>query len=152
MHCIICRMRAVIQRVDRASVRVNGEVTGAVGKGLLVFLGVAKGDAESDANYLIGKISTLRLFSDESGKMNLSVADTGGALLIVSQFTLYADTRKGRRPSFDLAAPPEAARYLYDYFVGAAKATGLPVETGVFQASMEVEIVNQGPVTLILDS
>ena len=145
-------MKAVIQRVRRASVTVDGTVTGAIGNGLLVLLGVAKGDTESAADYLAGKIAGLRIFPDAEGKMNLSLLDTGGAMLVVSQFTLYGDCRKGRRPSFDAAAPPEEARRLYEYFVSRVRAANIPVETGVFQAHMDVELLNDGPVTLIVES
>jgi len=145
-------MRAVIQRVSSASVTVDGAVAGRIGAGLLVLLGVGKGDTEADAETLARKIVELRVFQDEAGKMNLSVKDTGGALLVVSQFTLYGDTRKGRRPSFDLAAPPEEARRLYEKFVEAARAQGAAVETGVFQAMMSVSLVNEGPVTFLVES
>jgi D-tyrosyl-tRNA(Tyr) deacylase len=145
-------MRAVIQRVSSASVTVDGAVAGRIGAGLLVLLGVGKGDTEADAETLARKIVELRVFQDEAGKMNLSVKDTGGALLVVSQFTLYGDTRKGRRPSFDLAAPPEEARRLYEKFVEAARAQGVAVETGVFQAMMSVSLVNEGPVTFLVES
>jgi D-tyrosyl-tRNA(Tyr) deacylase len=145
-------MRAVIQRVSSASVTVDGTTVGKIGPGLLVLLGVAKGDTEQDAAMLARKIAELRVFQDDAGKMNLSVKDTGGALLVVSQFTLYGDTRKGRRPSFDLAAPPEEARRLYEKFVEAARAEGVPVETGVFQAMMSVSLVNEGPVTFLVES
>jgi D-aminoacyl-tRNA deacylase len=145
-------MRAVVQRASRAEVRVGGEVRGRIGRGLVVLLGVRTGDAERDADYLVEKIAGLRIFPDEAGKMNLSVEEVGGALLVVSQFTLYGDTRKGRRPSFVEAAPPEVAAALYDYFVERARARGLPVATGVFQAMMEVDLVNEGPVTLIVES
>lgn len=142
----------MIQRVKEARVEVDGEITGTIGKGLLVFLGVAREDNESSADYLVDKLTGLRIFPDEAGKMNRNIVDAGGSLLIVSQFTLYADCRRGRRPSFDLAAPPDRAARLYDYFVNAAKATGVPVETGVFRASMLVHLVNDGPVTIIVDS
>jgi len=145
-------MRAVVQRVTRASVTVEQEITGEIGQGLLVLLGVAEDDAESDADYLADKIAGLRIFEDEAGKMNLSVVDSGGAVLAVSQFTLYGDVRRGRRPSFDAAARPERARELYEYFVGRIRAAGLRCETGRFQAMMEVELVNSGPVTILLDS
>jgi D-aminoacyl-tRNA deacylase len=125
---------------------------GEIGAGLLVLLGVAKGDTAADAEFLAAKIAGLRIFSDDAGKMNLSLLDTGGALLAVSQFTLYGDCRKGRRPSFDHAAPPEEARALYEYFVEAVRRTGVRVETGVFQADMAVSLVNDGPVTLIVES
>ncbi len=127
-------------------------VTGAIGPGQLVFLGIARGDATADAEYLVDKIAGLRIFPDAAGKMNLSIRETGGSLLIVSQFTLYGDCRKGRRPAFDRAAPPEQAVVLYHHFVEAARATRLPVETGVFQAAMQVSLVNDGPVTLICES
>lgn len=145
-------MKAVLQRVSRASVTVDGQVTGAIAKGLLVFLGVAKGDTEAQADYLLDKIATLRVFPDSVGKMNVSVQEVGGALLIVSQFTLCGDIRKGRRPSFDSAAPPAEAKRLYDYFVSRAVERGLPVSTGVFQAHMDVELVNDGPVTFAIDT
>lgn len=131
---------------------VDGAITGAIGPGLLVFLGVARDDSESSADYLLDKVIGLRIFPDEAGKMNRNIVDAGGSLLIVSQFTLYADCRRGRRPSFDLAAPPERAAALYDYFVNRARSTSVPVETGVFRASMQVHLVNDGPVTIIMDS
>jgi D-tyrosyl-tRNA(Tyr) deacylase len=145
-------MRAVIQRVSRASVTVDGRITGAISRGLLVLLGVAKGDDRSDADYLVDKIVNLRIFPDDAGKMNLSLVDIGGALLVVSQFTLYGDCRKGRRPSFDHAAPPAGANQLYEYFVAQARTRGVAVETGVFQAHMDVELLNEGPVTFIIES
>ncbi len=145
-------MRAVVQRVSRASVRVDGQVTGAIDEGLLVFLGVRRGDTRQDADYLAGKTVGLRIFSDSQGKMNRSLVDSGGGLLVISQFTLYGDCRRGRRPSFDVAASPEEARALYDYFVSAVLKHDVPTATGVFQASMEVELVNDGPVTILLDS
>lgn len=145
-------MRAVVQRVTYSRVDVNGTVAGQIEGGLLVLLGVAKGDAAGDAEHLASKIVQLRIFSDEEGKMNRSLLDTGGAMLAVSQFTLYADTRKGRRPSFDAAAPPEQARELYERFVAAVRAAGVRCETGQFQAHMTVTLVNDGPVTLIVDS
>ena len=145
-------MRAVIQRVTRARVSVEGEVCGQINRGLLVLLGVGKSDTEADADYLAQKISGLRIFEDENGKMNLSVKDIGGGILAVSQFTLYGDVRRGRRPSFDDAAPPEAARPIYEYFVKQIRESGLVCETGRFQAAMEVELVNDGPVTILLDS
>lgn len=145
-------MRAVIQRVSRASVSVDGKVAGAIGPGLLVLLGVGRNDTEQDAEALARKIIELRVFQDEAGKMNLSLRDTGGSLLVVSQFTLYGDTRKGRRPSFDLAAPPEQARRLYEHFVEAARRQGVHVETGVFQAMMSVSLVNEGPVTFLVET
>jgi len=145
-------MRAVIQRVSRAKVTVNGDTTGEIGKGLLVLLGVATGDTDADADYLAEKIVGLRIFEDQNGKMNLSVADTAGALLVVSQFTLYGDVRRGKRPSFDAAAPPQQARQLYEYFVEKIRSAGLTCETGRFQEMMQVELVNEGPVTILLDS
>ena len=145
-------MRAVVQRVSRARVTVGGEVTGQIGCGLLVLLGIGKADAESDADYLANKIAGLRVFDDQNGKINLAVADVGGAVLAVSQFTLYGDLLKGNRPSFNAAAPPEQARQLYEYFVGRIRAAGLRCETGKFQETMQVELVNDGPVTILLDS
>lgn len=145
-------MRAVVQRVSRASVKVNEEFTGIIGLGLLVLLGVAQEDAESDADYLAEKIAGLRIFEDEKGKMNRCVLDVGGAVLAVSQFTLFGDVRKGKRPSFDVAARPERAKELYMCFVERTRALGLRCETGRFQEMMEVELVNQGPVTILLDS
>jgi D-tyrosyl-tRNA(Tyr) deacylase len=145
-------MRAVIQRVSSASVTVDSETTGAIERGLLVLIGVSVADTKTDADYLVEKISGLRIFEDSEGKMNLSVADVHGAILAVSQFTLYGDARKGRRPSFDAAARPEQARSLYEYFVEGIRAAGLTCETGRFQAEMKVELVNDGPVTILLDS
>jgi D-aminoacyl-tRNA deacylase len=145
-------MRAVVQRVSRASVKVSGEFTGRIEMGLLVLLGVAQDDAASDADYLAGKIAGLRIYEDEEGKMNRSVIDVGGAVLAVSRFTLFGDVRRGKRPSFDAAARPERARELYEYFVQRTRALGLRCETGLFQEMMEVELVNQGPVTILLDS
>lgn len=145
-------MRAVVQRVSRAKVTVSGEVTGEIGQGLLVLLGVGQLDKEADADYLAEKIAGLRVFEDEAGKMNLSVVDTHGAVLAVSQFTLFGDVRRGKRPSFDAAARPERARELYEYFVGRIRAMGLQCETGRFQEMMKVELANEGPVTILLDS
>jgi len=145
-------MRAVIQRVSRAKVTVNGEITGEIGPGLLVLLGVGTGDTREAADYLADKTVGLRIFADSGGKMNLSVVDIGGAVLTVSQFTLYGDVRRGKRPSFDAAAPPESARELYEYFVEKIRAAGLRCETGRFQEMMQVELVNEGPVTIFLDS
>jgi len=145
-------MRAVIQRVKRARVTVNGEITGEIGTGLLVLLGVGRGDDEAAADYLAAKIAGLRVFEDGEGKMNLAVTEVGGAVLAVSQFTLYGDVRKGKRPSFDEAARPETARALYEYFVGRIRATGVRCETGRFQEMMDVELVNDGPVTILMDS
>jgi D-aminoacyl-tRNA deacylase len=145
-------VRAVLQRVSRAQVSVNGEITGQIGPGLLVLLGVGRDDTEADATYLAQKIAGLRIFEDEDGKMNRSVQDVGGSVLAVSQFTLYADVRRGRRPSFDAAAPPEKARQLYEFFVEQIRASGLRCQTGRFQEMMKVELVNEGPVTILLDS
>jgi D-tyrosyl-tRNA(Tyr) deacylase len=145
-------MRAVLQRVTRASVRVGGETVGEIGAGLVVLLGVARDDAEQDARYLVEKIANLRIFDDAEGRMNVSVAESTGALLVVSQFTLYGDARRGRRPSWFDAAPPAEAERLYEFFVAAARGAGLAVETGSFQKMMEVELVNDGPVTILLDS
>ena len=145
-------MRAVVQRVGRATVKVGDEITGEIGKGLLVLLGVGQEDSEGDAGYLAGKVAGLRIFEDEAGKMNLSVGEIGGAVLAVSQFTLFGDVRRGKRPSFDPAARPERARELYNAFVERIRALGLRCETGRFQEMMEVELVNSGPVTILLDS
>ena len=145
-------MKAVIQRVSRAKVTVDGRISGQIGTGLLLLLGVSKQDREPDALYLLDKIVNLRIFPDEAGRMNRSLTDAGGALLVVSQFTLYGDCRKGRRPGFDLAAPAGQARSLYEYFVSSARQRGLSVETGVFQAHMDVELTNDGPVTFLLES
>ncbi len=149
-------MRAVLQRVSSASVSVhiNSEpiVTGQIGRGSVVLLGVTHADTKADADFLVDKIVHLRIFPDETGKMNRSLIDVSGALLVVSQFTLYGDSRKGRRPSFDAAAPAAVARELYEYFLAAARAKGVPVEAGVFQAHMDVQLVNDGPVTLILET
>ncbi|MGE5112684.1 MAG: D-aminoacyl-tRNA deacylase [Acidobacteriaceae bacterium] len=145
-------MRAVVQRVARARVTVNGQVSGEIGGGLLVLLGIAQTDTEQDADYLADKISGLRIFEDAGGKMNLPVAEVGGSVLAVSQFTLYGDVRRGKRPSFDAAARPELAKSLYDYFCNRIRARGLRCEEGVFQAMMDVELVNAGPVTILLDS
>ena len=145
-------MRAVVQRVSRAQVTVNGEITGQIGLGLLVLLGVGRNDAEADATYLAGKICGLRVFEDDQGKMNRSVQDAGGSVLAVSQFTLYGDVRRGKRPSFDAAAAPGKARQLYEFFVERIRAAGLRCETGRFQETMKVELANEGPVTILLDS
>ncbi len=146
-------MRAVIQRVSRARVMVSNEVTGEIGQGLLILLAVARTDNDADAEYLAGKIIHLRIFDDETGRMNRSVLDAGGELLVVSQFTLYGDTRKGRRPAYDEAAPAELARNLYNYFVKYLRdLSGIRIATGVFQAEMMVELINDGPVTLICES
>jgi D-tyrosyl-tRNA(Tyr) deacylase len=145
-------MRAVVQRVSRAKVTVNEWTTGEIGMGLLILLGVGQGDTEADATYLAEKIAGLRIFEDHDGKMNRSVQDIGGSVLAVSQFTLYGDARRGKRPSFDAAAPPDNARRLYEFFVERVRATGLRCETGRFQEMMQVELVNEGPVTILLDS
>ena len=145
-------MRAVVQRVDRAAVEVEGAMVGSVGKGLLVLLGVEKEDTDRDLEYLLDKVAGLRIFEDEQEKMNLSVADVGGGLLVVSQFTLYGDCRKGKRPSFDKAAGAEKANAYYEKFVAGARSKGLSVGTGKFQAHMLVSLVNNGPVTILLDS
>lgn len=145
-------MRAVLQRVTQARVAVDGNITGEIAAGLLVLLGVSKLDTEADAEFLVQKIVHLRIFEDENGKMNRSLLDAGGALLVVSQFTLYGDCRKGRRPSFDDAAGAEQARALYERFVALARGANVRVETGMFQAHMAVSLVNDGPVTLIVES
>jgi D-aminoacyl-tRNA deacylase len=145
-------MRAVIQRVGRARVTVGNDLTGEIGCGLLVLLGVSKDDTEADADYLADKVIGLRIFEDADGKMNQALRDVEGSVLVVSQFTLYGDVRRGKRPSFDAAAPPEKARRLYEYFVERVRAAGLRCETGRFQEMMQVELVNDGPVTILLDS
>jgi len=145
-------MRAVVQRVSRAKVDVNGWTSGEIGMGLLVLLGVGHNDTEADAVYLVEKIAGLRIFEDGDGKMNRSVQDVGGSVLAVSQFTLYGDVRRGKRPSFDAAAPPDLARQLYEFFVQRMQELGLRCETGRFQEMMQVELVNEGPVTILLDS
>lgn len=145
-------MRAVIQRVTYAKVEVAAELRGEIGPGVLVLLGITHTDTPADADFLAAKAVHLRIFNDEAGKMNRSLLETGGAVLAVSQFTLYGDCRKGRRPSFDHAAPPEQARELYERFVEAVRQLGVRVETGVFQAHMEVTLLNDGPVTLIVES
>jgi D-tyrosyl-tRNA(Tyr) deacylase len=145
-------MRAVVQRASRAEVRVDGEVVGRVDRGLVVLLGVARGDAEDDARLLADKVAQLRVFEDAAGKMNLSVADVGGGVLAISQFTLLGDARKGNRPGFTDAAPPDEANALYERFCAAVAARGVPVAKGVFRAHMQVELVNDGPVTILLDS
>jgi len=145
-------MRAVVQRVTRATVSVDGKAVGEIGRGMLVLLGVGADDSEADADYLAAKIAGLRIFDDEQGKMNLSAEQASVGALVVSQFTLYGDVRRGKRPSFDAAAPPEKARALYEYFVGRIRQAGLVCETGQFQADMQVELVNDGPVTILLDS
>ena len=145
-------MKAIVQRVTSASVEVNGTVVGQIGTGLLVLLGVAKGDGEADCRYLVEKLRTFRIFSDEQGKMNRSLVDVGGSILLVSQFTLLGRTTNGRRPSFDEAAPPDEAKRLYEQVAADLRALGTPVETGVFAAHMKVDLVNDGPVTFSLDS
>jgi D-tyrosyl-tRNA(Tyr) deacylase len=145
-------MRILIQRVSEARVEVEGELTGAIGQGLVVFLGIGRTDTEKDAEYLVDKLVGLRIFPDDSGKMNLNIQQAGGGLLVVSQFTLYADCRRGRRPSFDPAAGRDLALSLYQYFIVAAKARGVAVSTGAFQAHMMVHLVNDGPVTIMVDS
>lgn len=145
-------MRAVVQRVSRAQVSADGEIVGQIGLGLLVLLGVGRDDTEADAAYLAEKMAGLRIFEDDREKMNRSVLDVGGSVLAVSQFTLYGDVRRGKRPSFDDAAPPEQARQLYEFFVQQIRASGLCCETGRFQAMMKVELANEGPVTILLDS
>ena len=145
-------MRAVLQRVSRAGVTVDGEKIAAIDSGLLVLLGVETGDTEESADYLAGKTAGLRIFEDADGKMNVSVTDCGGSVLVVSQFTLLADCRKGRRPGFSSAAPPELAEPLCDYFVAVLRKHGLNVQTGKFRADMAVDLVNDGPVTVLLDS
>ena len=145
-------MRTVVQRVREARVELDGRVAGQIGVGLLVLVGVAKNDTRRDADYMADKVTGLRVFPDEAGKMNRNVKEAGGSLLIVSQFTLYGDVRRGRRPSFDGAAGPQQARPLYEYFVEAVRASGVPLETGSFQADMSVHLINDGPVTIIVDS
>jgi len=145
-------MRAVIQRVARATVIVQGRAIGTIGPGLLVFVGISRTDTVEDTAYLVDKVLWLRVFTDEEGKMNRNVQESGGSVLVVSQFTLYGDCRKGRRPSFDQAAPPAEARVLYEHFVETARRSSVPVQTGEFQAIMEVHLVNDGPVTILIDS
>lgn len=145
-------MRVVIQRVKQAKIEVDGQITGEIGKGLLVYLGVGTGDSERDVEFIADKVINLRIFQDADGKMNLSVADVGGAILLVSQFTLYGDCRKGRRPNFDAAAEPRIAERLYEQTIEAIRQKGVAVETGVFAARMAVTSINDGPVTILLDS
>ena len=145
-------MRALIQRVSAARVEVEGRITGSIGAGLLVLLGVRSEDTAADAEALVEKLMGLRVFEDEAGKMNLSLRETGGALLVVSQFTLYGDTRKGRRPSFDMAAAPDVANRLYTHFVERARAQGVETQTGKFRATMSVTLTNEGPVTLLVET
>ena len=144
-------MKAVIQRVTSASVTVDNTIVGQIGHGIMVLLGIERGDAETQADWLLDKICGLRIFCDENGKMNRSVIDISGAMLIVSQFTLAGNCAKGRRPSFDTAAPADEGKRLYEYFVESARQAGLPVDTGIFQAEMQVSLVNDGPVTFILE-
>ncbi|OGR18188.1 MAG: D-tyrosyl-tRNA(Tyr) deacylase [Desulfobacterales bacterium GWB2_56_26] len=145
-------MRAVVQRASRASITIDGVTTAAIGSGLVILLGIRASDTADDAKWLIDKIVNLRIFEDQDGKMNISLADTGGEMLIISQFTLYGDCRKGRRPGFSTAAPPAIAEPLYNRFIELAEESGIRVATGVFQAAMQVELVNDGPVTLLVDS
>jgi D-aminoacyl-tRNA deacylase len=145
-------MRAVVQRVRRARVEIDGTTTAEIAAGLLLFVGVANEDGPADVEYIVSKTRDLRVFPDDGGRMNRSVVDVGGSVLVVSQFTLHADCRKGRRPSFDGAAPGPLARALYDDVVGRLRESGVPVRTGTFQAEMDVDLVNDGPVTLLLDS
>jgi len=145
-------MRAVIQRVTRASVEVEGRIVGVIGAGVLVLLGIAKGDGDADCRFMVEKLRGLRIFSDDAGKMNRSLGDVGGAILLVSQFTLLGNTKSGRRPGFEEAAPPQEAKRWYEEVSAALKAEGTTVETGVFAAHMKVELVNDGPVTFLLDS
>lgn len=144
-------MKALIQRVARASVEVDGKICGKIGKGFLVFLGVGEGDTEDDCRRIAKKVTDLRIFSDENGKINLSLGDVGGQLLVVSQFTLYADCRKGNRPNFIQAAKPGPAEKLYEYFVGCCRENGVHTETGIFGADMKVELLNDGPFTVMLE-
>jgi D-aminoacyl-tRNA deacylase len=145
-------MRAVVQRVSRAEVRIEGRIVGKIGRGFVVLLGVAAGDSDADAAFLVDKIVGMRVFADDAGKMNLSISQAEGAMLVVSQFTLLADTNSGRRPSFIRAAAPDEARRLYDHFLSLARTRDVKVETGEFGATMEVDLVNDGPVTIILDT
>lgn len=145
-------MRAIIQRVKHASVEIDGKINGKIDEGLLIFLGVGKGDSEKDLEYIADKTLTLRIFEDENGKMNKCISDINGEILVISQFTLYGDCRKGRRPSFDSAMPPKEAEMMYEKFVDYIKNSGLKTETGMFGADMKVDLLNDGPVTMILDS
>ena len=144
-------MRALVQRVKKGSVSIDGKVNGAIGQGLVILLGVTHTDTEKDADFVADKCVDLRIFEDENGKMNKSLEDIGGSILLISQFTLYAATRKGRRPSFDAAARPEVAEPLYEYFIQRLRSRGIPVETGIFGADMQVEIHNDGPVTVMVE-
>ena len=150
--CHSDKLRLVLQRVKEAKVEVAGEIVGSIGSGLLVLVGVTHSDTDADAEYLADRVLHLRIFADAQGRMNRSLIDAGGSLLVVSQFTLYGSCKKGRRPSFDLAAPPDQARRLYEYFVDLLRLSNTIVETGVFQAEMQVYLINDGPVTFILDS
>jgi D-aminoacyl-tRNA deacylase len=145
-------MKLVLQRASEASVVINGSTYGSIRNGLVVFVGVGRGDTRQDADYLLAKVLSLRIFPDSEGKMNRNIQEAGGSLLIISQFTLYADCRRGKRPSFDRAAPAEEAAHLYQYFVDRAREDPVAVETGVFQASMSVHLVNDGPVTILMES
>jgi D-aminoacyl-tRNA deacylase len=145
-------MRAVVQRVTHASVQVDGHTTGAIQTGLLVLLGVAKQDTPADADYLARKILAMRVFPDSEAKMNLNLSQAGGALLVVSQFTLYGDMRRGLRPSFDQAAPPDLAKSLYEHFLTCCRDQGANVQTGIFQANMQIQLLNDGPLTILIDS
>jgi len=145
-------MRAVVQRVSKAQVNIEGDISGKIGEGLVVFLGICSQDSETDINWLADKIVHLRIFNDKNSKMNLSLTDIGGEMLIISQFTLYGDCRKGRRPGFSTAAPPDLAKPLYEHFIEKVKQMGIKTATGIFQAEMQVALINDGPVTLMLDS
>lgn len=145
-------MRLIIQRVKESKVTVNGSTAGAIRSGLMVLIGIAREDTRAEVDYMLDKLMGLRIFPDDSGRMNRNIVESGGELLLVSQFTLYGDCRKGRRPSFDRAAPPKEAQALYEYFVASARQRDVAVQTGVFQASMEVHLINDGPVTILLDS
>lgn len=144
-------MRILLQRVKSAAVRINGDLEASIGPGLLAFVGISRQDGKTEADHLAARMVELRIFADEAGRMNLSALDTAAELLLVSQFTLYADCSRGRRPSFDAAAPPEKARELYEYFVTKVREKGLTTKTGVFQAHMEVQLINDGPVTLFIE-
>jgi D-tyrosyl-tRNA(Tyr) deacylase len=145
-------MRVIVQRVKSAKVQIDNSITAVIGSGLVLLVGIARSDTNKEADYVVEKIAGLRIFSDEDGKMNLDIRQIQGSLLIVSNFTVCADVKRGRRPSFDLAAPPAEAHVIYDYFVKRARLTGIPVETGSFQAHMLVELVNDGPITLLVES
>ncbi len=145
-------MRTVVQRVSRASCSVNGEVTGSISNGLVVFLGIGKDDTDEDIEYIVDKVSNLRIFEDQNGKMNLSVIDTGGSILLISQFTLYGDVRRGRRPSFDMAMDPDKAQILYNSTIQRFRDLNINVQTGRFREMMQISLINDGPVTILLDS